>query len=425
MKYFTALAMTFIIWTTQAQSFRGSTSYGDSTLPYQIKIVKAEDAISTYFSSVPMNAFEIPCQNLTRTDDTLKFYVMSHYYTYEYKYLQDSMNYKGWLKVYSNETEQLLNTFETSLTRETEVASDGMERREITFTSNNLQLHGTLWQPINPIQKGLFFVTSSQGHDRSATNAEAYYFARLGYTVFNYDKRGTGKSEGDWQSATIEQLCSDDMNALEIFSKISSLPMGAIGIKGSSQGGIKIPYILSKMPDLGFGISVSCPGGTLLESDLNHWKNIHYEQIGKDQIDQALKVQKAGYGYLAGSISFDSLMKIKNSYGHQKWLEYVWIPEQDVNKDYKLNFSGLPYFEKITQPILVLQGLSDRVIPENSHLKIQKALKLAPTTQYDIVLLKNTSHSMMSRNDEIPYFQLLANDYLPQMTHWIKKITFK
>ncbi len=71
-------------------------------------------------------------------------------------------------------------------------------------------------------KKGLFFVTSSQGNDRSGTNAEAYYFANLGYTVFNYDKRGTGKSEGNWQSATIEELCSDDINAITFFAKTTN-----------------------------------------------------------------------------------------------------------------------------------------------------------------------------------------------------------
>ena len=268
----------------------------------------------------------------------------------------------------------------------------------------------------------MFFVTSSQGNDRSGTNAEAYYFANLGYTVFNYDKRGTGKSEGDWQLATIEELCSDDMNAIEFFSKISALPLSEIGIKGSSQGGIKIPYILSKMPDLGFGISISCPDGTLLESDLNHWKNLNYNQIGKRIFIEALKVQKAGYDYLAGNISYESLEQLKNENSSEDWLKYVWIPERDVQKDYKLNFSGLPYFEKITQPVLVIQGLSDEVIPVNSYKTIEKAISKSKSTNYQLITLENTSHSMTWLNEDFPYFQILSPEYLPVISDWLKKI---
>ena len=269
-----------------------------------------EGQIKAFFTSIDMNAYEIPCQNTTFKTDTLKFYVVSDYYTYEYQYTGQKENFKGYLKIYSNESEQLLNSFDTNLNRVEPNKQYKIEKRDFTFVSNGLQLSGTLWQPQESVHKGLFFVSSSQGNDRSGSNAEAYYFASLGYTVFNYDKRGTGKSEGDWQLATIEELCSDDMNALEFFSKNSGLPLSEIGIKGSSQGGIKIPYILSKLPELGFGISISCPGGTLLESDLNHWKNLNMNHIGEKNINQALKIQEAGYNYLAGNISYELLEQL-------------------------------------------------------------------------------------------------------------------
>ncbi len=261
-----------------AQSYSGTIYYGKSSIKYQIKLKEIDNQINTFFSSIEMNAYEIPCQNTTLEKDSLKFYVISDYYTYEYKYIKQNNNFKGHLMVYSNENEQLLNSFETDLIQENKTEGDVIKKQDLSFTSNGLKLYGTLWEPKNSIQKGLFFVTSSQGNDRSGTNAEASYFADLGYTVFNYDKRGTGKSEGNWQSATIEELCSDDINAIAFFAKATRLPLTKIGIKGSSQGGIKIPYILTKMPELKFGISISCPSGTLLESDLNYWKNTNVEQ---------------------------------------------------------------------------------------------------------------------------------------------------
>jgi uncharacterized protein len=408
-----------------AQTWSGTIHYEKSTIDYQVKLVERENQTNAFFTSIDMNAYEIPCQNTTLEKDTLKFYVVSDYYTYVYRYFKQKGKFIGNLKIYSNETEQLLNSFETNLKKNESNHQDKIEKEDFTFESNGLQLYGTMWKPKESVQKGLFFVTSSQGNDRSGTNAEAYYFASLGYTVFNYDKRGTGKSEGDWQSATIEELCSDDMNAIEFFSKISSLPMSDIGIKGSSQGGIKIPYILSKMPDLGFGISISCPDGTLLESDLNHWKNINYNNIGRDNIEQALKVQKAGYDYLAGNISYETLEQLKNENSSEDWLKYVWVPERDIQKDYKINFSGLPYFEKITQPVLVMQGLVDEVIPLDSFKTIEKAIKKSKSTNYQIVSLENSSHSMTWINEEFPYFQILSPEYLPDISAWLMKIRNK
>ena len=422
MKYFAFLVIVCFMATLQAQYFKGSIDSGKTTFNYQIKLVPIEGQTRAFFSSLAMNAFEIPCQNMTFDKDSLKFYVISDYYTYEYIFLPQNRKLNGHLKVYSNETEQLLNTFETELIPDDLAETDLIEQQELTFVSNKLKLHGTLWKPKVPLNKGLLFVTSSQGHDRSGTNAEAQYFANLGYTVFNYDKRGTGRSDGDWQSATIEELCTDDINALEFFSTISAIPLSNIGIKGSSQGGIKIPYILSKMPDLGFGISISCPSGTLMESDLNYWKNLNYDQFGEANIDQALIVQKAGYDYLAGNINYDSLLEIKNKNSKEDWLKYIWIPEEDVQKDYKLNFSGLPYFEKINQPVMVIQALSDEIIPMNSYKTIEKAIIKSNSNNYKVITLKNTSHSMMYVNNEFPYFQLLTPDYLLVITEWLKTI---
>ncbi|MEQ8219228.1 MAG: prolyl oligopeptidase family serine peptidase [Arenibacter sp.] len=422
MRVFGFLVIVCFTATVQAQSFKGSIDSGKTTFNYHIKLVQIEGQTRAFFSSLAMNAFEIPCQNSTFDKHSLKFYVISDYYTYEYQFLPHNRKFEGHLKVYSNETELLLNSFETNLVRENETNSDLMEQQELTFVSNDLKLQGTLWKPKVPMNKGLLFVTSSQGNDRSGTNAEAQYFANLGYTVFNYDKRGTGGSDGDWQSATIEELCADDINALEFFSTISAIPLSNIGIKGSSQGGIKIPYILSKVPDLGFGISISCPSGSLMESDLNHWKNLNFDQFGVANIDQALIVQKAGYDYLAGNINYDSLLEIKNKNSEEDWLKYIWIPTEDVQKDYKLNFSGLPYFEKITQPVLVIQGLSDEIIPLNSYKTIEKAIIKSNSNNYKVITLKDTSHSMMSVNNEFPYFQLLSADYLLVITNWLKAI---
>tara|TARA_R110000868_G_scaffold143879_4_gene362593 strand:- start:4001 stop:5278 length:1278 start_codon:yes stop_codon:yes gene_type:complete len=422
MKYYIALSILFFTASLNAQSFLGSIQFGKSSLNYKIRLAEIEGQTEAYFSSLVMNAYEIPCQRATLRKDSLKFYVVSDHYVYEYNYIKQNINFKGHLKVYSNENEQLLNTFETNLTQETKNESEAIKKQNFSFTSNGLELFGTLWKPKNPIHKGMFLVTSSQGNDRSGTNAEASFFTNLGYTVFNYDKRGTGKSAGEWQSATIEELCSDDMNALEFFSITSSLPQSDIGIKGSSQGGIKIPYILSKMPELCFGISVSCPDGTLLESDLNHWKNINYPHIGKENIELALKVQKAGYDYLAGNISYELLVQESYKYSTEDWIKYVWLPERDVPKDYKLNFSGLPYFEMIKQPVLVIQGLSDEVVPPKSYKTIEKAIKISKPPNSRVITLADTNHSMTYLNKEFPYFQILNPVYLNTMTEWLNKI---
>ena len=57
-------------------------------------------------------------------------------------------------------------------------------------------------------------------------------------------------------------------------------------------------------------------------------------------------------------------------------------------------YSPIPYFEKIPQPILIIQGTLDEIIPENSYKLISNALDKGMNTQYKVALLEGGSHSM-------------------------------
>ena len=119
MRYFLFLTIVqlFSFGELIAQTCSGTIHYGKSTIDYQVKLKETENQTKAFFTSIDMNAYEIPCQNTTFKKDTLKFYVVSDYYTYEYQYIKQNENFNGNLKIYSNETEQLLNSFETNLNR--------------------------------------------------------------------------------------------------------------------------------------------------------------------------------------------------------------------------------------------------------------------------------------------------------------------
>ena len=419
-----ALFFFLLVWLPvklHSQTYTSTINFGQSSIDFEVKLVQEENQTMVLYSSLDMNAYEIPCKRVTLTQEKFEFFVVSDYYTYEYNYVSDARDYKGNLTVYSNESGKLLNTFKTILSLEKNIESEAIEKEDFAFISNKLNLSGTLWKPETSNKKGLFFVTTSQGNDRSGNNAEANYFTKIGYTVFNYDKRGTGKSEGNWQSATIEELCEDDMNALRFFSETTGIPLSKIGIKGSSQGGIKVPYILTRLPEVGLGISVSCPSGSLLEIDLNSWKQRNIKKIGKENILAATNVQKTAFNYVAGNTTYETLQKVKNKYIDEEWIEYVWIPEKEIQKDPKLNFSGLPYYKELVQPVLVIQGLSDEIIPISSYKIIKESMAESKAPYFDVITLKNTSHSMTILNPEFPYFQVLNTDYISSMTAWLNK----
>jgi hypothetical protein len=44
-----------------AQTWSGTIQYGKSAIDYQVKLVERENQTNAFFTSIDMNAYEIPC----------------------------------------------------------------------------------------------------------------------------------------------------------------------------------------------------------------------------------------------------------------------------------------------------------------------------------------------------------------------------
>ena len=126
------------------------------------------------------------------------------------------------------------------------------------------------------------------------------------------------------------------------------------------------------------------------------------------------------YEYIAGTTNRNTLNAALDRNRHESWFSQIWVPELDqIQIDKKLNYSPMPYFEKIKQPILLIQGMSDQIIPQNSYQVISKALSDA-NTKTEIVVLENANHSMNDQSpSDFPYWSSLHPDYLTIMFTWM------
>ncbi|MBD1261535.1 alpha/beta hydrolase [Maribacter polysiphoniae] len=399
-------------------SFSGRIEKGNFSDEILFEIESDTSNFQVFFTSIAQNANRIPLQHVEINGDSIQFMLQSDFYTYSFKnkWTDNNSKLQGSLTV---------DTLTTQYTLQKEALDNNNtpQSEDISFETNGLNLKGTIWYPKNKGDKGLVIVTSSGNADRSASRAEAILFARMGFTTFHYDKRGTGNSKGDWGVATIEELIGDDINAIKYFSDKSGIPLTNIGIKGSSQGATKIPYILNELEHLKYGIAVSCPGVTLLESDLNYWKNRNAVALGKD-IEEATAIQRKVFEYIAGKISRSAMEKALSTGKSASWFAHIWVPDLDeVQTDTKLLYSPIPYFETTKQPILILQGTLDEIIPANSHKLIANALTQSNNHDFETVLLDGASHSMYYVGEsDFPYWSKLHSDYLKTIEDWIHTV---
>ncbi len=176
------------------------------------------------------------------------------------------------------------------------------------------------------------------------------------------------------------------------------------------------------MEDLAFGIVVSCPSTSLLESDLNYWKNINQPLIGDKYFDEAFALERLVYQYIGGLATLGTLENAITKNKDKSWFSKVWIPNLDeVEIDSKLQFSPMPYFEKINQPLLIIQGTKDEIIPEESSSSIYKVLK--DQLKSKAVLLVDANHSMqVVDNSDFPYWPMPHPEYLSTIHRWLDSL---
>lgn len=105
------------------------------------------------------------------------------------------------------------------------------------------------------------------------------YLQDSGIVVLLPDKRGSEKSEGDWRTASFEDLATDTRAAIEYLRTQRSVPLSGIGVIGMSQGGWIAPLVASQEDDLAFLVSMVGPMVTPREQ-LLYEENHNLRQLG-------------------------------------------------------------------------------------------------------------------------------------------------
>lgn len=152
-------------------------------------------------------------------------------------------------------------TTETGVCSNTSLAQKQPLRSEpVAFSNGSLTLKGTLHLPPSSPFKipAVLLAHGSEAFDQHGFGDLPLALASHGLAALAYDKRGTGASGGDWESAGLEDLAEDLLAGLARLQFHSEIDPGRIGIMGFSEGGWIAPLAAARAPDdIRFIISIS------------------------------------------------------------------------------------------------------------------------------------------------------------------------
>ncbi len=278
---------------------------------------------------------------------------------------------------------------------------------EIKFSNATVSLAGVLFKPKNT-GKAIPYVVLLQrsGYEDRNTpwyHSLGYILASKGIGVLLYDKRGCGKSTGNFSTADFNDFATDAAAAFNYLKGRKDLNPSKLGFLGASQGGWVTPLAANKVANCGFAILVVGPAVSLFEQDINRVQyTLRDEGYSNAAVDSALHYSSLFFKYIQTNKATDweELKAYTPAIKSKKWVDYLDIPQSQNGEDVlwwrRNKYDPAETLKKIKCPVLSIFGEKDVLVPpaENKN-KMEAYLKQAGVN-HKIVIINNCGHDMIT-----------------------------
>jgi dienelactone hydrolase len=240
--------------------------------------------------------------------------------------------------------------------------------------------------------------------------------------VLIFDRRGSGASEGIFETADFEDLASDVIAGVEYLQSRPDIDPNKIGLHGTSQGGWITPIVAAHKPDIACLVTVSASGVTPAEQ-MNYGVAFHLKRAGFEDsaIEEAIRLRNLVNEYFREQISREDVAAELSRFEREPWYEQGYLyPSTELPIDiaqskwhYEMDYEPLSVWQRVMQPTLFLFAEIDEWVPmEQSMINYQKATSHLQDVSFKQI--SDTDHLMRNRAGEI------SQKYLSALLAWLK-----
>lgn len=309
------------------------------------------------------------------------------------------------------------------------------------FRSGDAELAGELIEAVDTAEKPPLVVLAHGSENFGWTGGRVphpYLLAANGVSAFIFDKRGTGRSEGEF-NMNFHRLARDLAAAAKEARRLAAGRYSRFGLQGFSQGGWVAPLAAkdtgAEFLLINYGLVLS-PAEEDAEQVQTELKERGY---GEDILSQAREVTDATAAVISSHFEtgYDGLAKVREKYGRQPWFteikgEYtgdlITTGERELrekgranydNLDIEWGYDAMPALSALSVPVLWIVAGSDRAAPPQTTMarladlrRAGKAIDTAvfPDTDHGIVeFVEQADGSRKYTGYAKGYFRLLAD----------------
>jgi pimeloyl-ACP methyl ester carboxylesterase len=314
---------------------------------------------------------------------------------------------------------------------------------QATFDSVGTKMTGVLIEPPGAPHAKRPLVVMVHGSERTSPIGGVYGYAMAaqGVSVFLYDKRGTGGSDGEY-TQNFELLAEDAANALGRARSMAAGRFGRAGFFGGSQGGWVAPLAATRTKAdfvaIGFGL-VASP----IEEDREQMvSEVRAAGLGDDAVALVNRLSQATAGLLLSDFrtGYAALDAVRAEMAGKPWAakiegEYsgaiARMPNEDLrrigrarvdNLELIWDYDAVSALKKLDAPLLWVLAGEDREAPiettRGALLGLAKAGK-----PVDVYLFPDTDHGMFEYTtaaDGSRSVTRITDGYLKLLGDWIK-----
>jgi uncharacterized protein len=323
------------------------------------------------------------------------------------------------------------------------------KEEEIAFPNGKakISLAGTLTLPRAPGPFPAAVLLSDSGpHDRDETIVGhrpflvlADHLTRKGIAVLRFDKRGIGKSTGDYANATTEDFAGDAEAALAYLKTRKEIDPKRTGLIGHGEGGMIAPLVAVHSSDVAWIVLLAGPGlngedTLLLQSELI----LKTAGVDDDQIAKTREFNKQTYALVRQEKDTATLQAklsdlVENS-GMSASLPPAALQSQvrlmvSPWFRFSLDYDPVPTLQKTMCPVLALNGEKDLQVAAKENLaKIQKALQDGGNKDFQTTELPGLNHLFQHSPTGSPteygsILETMAPEALNAVSDWVLKHT--
>jgi uncharacterized protein len=319
---------------------------------------------------------------------------------------------------------------------------------------DTVKLFGTLTIPnTNGFSPAAILISGGSQNDRDYESFYHKYFlvladflTRNGIAVLRYDDRGVNKSTGNYYQSTLMNFAEDIEAGLHFLKSRKEIDINKIGLIGHSEGALVASITASQNRDVHFIVLLASPGINLRDLDLIN-KRLLLDQgnLSMEKYQLLEDFQKNVYVLIENNIdiksAIDSLSKFRKKFyelffkesdiGLQSEFQFNMSLKVNLSPHNRFNYRFNPatYLEKVSCPVLSLNGSKDIQVPSKINQDaIKVALEKGGNMNYKIIELEGLNHTFQpcktcSMTESKDIEQTFSPDALQIIANWIVTIT--